>query len=95
MNELSAIFHELGIDTGDVLAAARHQVELPPFHARAWSAATASASIPITSPIAPRKPATIRRSSLPGRRINDAIGERVARECVRLPAGAGRAVARW
>ena len=48
MNELSAIFHALGIDTGDVLAAAAHQMEFPAVHARAWSAATASASIPIT-----------------------------------------------
>ena len=37
----------LGIDTGDVLAAAAHQVEFPDLHVRAWSAATASASIPI------------------------------------------------
>ena len=29
MNELSAICHQLGIDTGDVLAAARHQMEFP------------------------------------------------------------------
>ncbi len=33
MNELSAIFRELGIDTFDVLAAAAHEVELPSLHA--------------------------------------------------------------
>ncbi len=39
MNELSAIFHQLGIDTGDVLAAAVDQMELPEFPARAgWRA---------------------------------------------------------
>ena len=34
MNELSLIFHELGIDTGDVLAAARTKWNFLPFHAR-------------------------------------------------------------
>ena len=37
----------MGISVYDVLDAARHQVELPALSARAWSAGTASASIPI------------------------------------------------
>ena len=35
MNELSAICHQLGIDTGDVLAAAQHQMEFPEILSRA------------------------------------------------------------
>ena len=42
----------------------RHQVELPALQARAWSAATASASIRSTSPTRPRKWATTRTSSI-------------------------------
>ena len=47
MNELSAICHQLGIDTGDVLAAAGTKWNFLN-SIRAWSAATASASIRIT-----------------------------------------------
>ena len=60
MNELSAICHLLDIDTGDVLAAAQTNGTSCPSRP-AWSAATASGSIPITSPIGPRKPAITRR----------------------------------
>ncbi len=83
MNELSLIFQALDIDTGDVLAAAAHQMEFPAVLSRAWSAATASASIRIISPIAPRRPAIIREVILAGRRINDDMGRRIARECIR------------
>ena len=48
VNELALIFNRLGIDTLEVLRGRRHQVELPAVPARAWSAATASASIPTT-----------------------------------------------
>ncbi len=48
MNELSAIFQALGIDTGDVLAAAATKWNFLQRSIPAWSAATASASIPIT-----------------------------------------------
>ncbi len=48
INELALIFNRLGIDTEEVLQAAGHQVELPAVSARAWSAGTASASIPTT-----------------------------------------------
>ena len=65
MNELSAIFHQLGIDTGDVLAAAATKwnfLQLParpgrrPLHRR-------RSLLPHLS--APRRPATIPRSSWP------------------------------
>ena len=61
MNELSAICQRLGIDTGDVLAAARHQMEFPavpsgpgrrPLHRR-------RSLLPDVS--APRRPAIIPR----------------------------------
>ena len=46
MNELSAIFHKVGIDTGDVLAAAATKWNFQAFQPGLW-AATASASTPI------------------------------------------------
>ena len=48
MNELALIFDRMGIRTADVLDGRRHEVELPEVPARAWSAATASASIRTT-----------------------------------------------
>ncbi len=48
INELALIFHRLGIDTGRSARRGRHEMELPAVPARASSAATASASIPIT-----------------------------------------------
>ena len=45
INELALIFKRMEIDTEEVLTRRRHQVELPAVSARAWSAATASASI--------------------------------------------------
>ena len=44
VNELALIFNRLGIDTAGGARGGRHQVELPAVPARAWSAATASAS---------------------------------------------------
>ena len=82
MNELALICDRLGIRTRDVLRGRRHQVELPAVHARAWSAATASASIPTTSPPRPRASATTREVILAGRRINDGMGAFVAQKLV-------------
>lgn len=82
MNELSAIFHELGIDTGDVLAAAAtkwnflnyqpglvggHCIGVDPYY------------LTFRAEKAGYHPQII----LAGRRINDGMGKRVARECVR------------
>ena len=82
MNELSAIFHQLGIDTGDVLAAAAtkwnfvgyqpglvggHCIGVDPYY------------LTYRAEKAGYHPEII----LAGRRINDGMGERVAHECIR------------
>jgi UDP-N-acetyl-D-galactosamine dehydrogenase len=82
MNELSAIFHRLGLDTGDVLAAAStkwnflnfqpglvggHCIGVDPYY------------LTFRAEKAGYHPEVI----LAGRRINDSMGERIARECVR------------
>ena len=82
MNELSAIFHRLGIDTGDVLAAAAtkwnflnyqpglvggHCIGVDPYY------------LTYRAEKAGYHPEII----LAGRRINDGMGAWVARECVR------------
>jgi UDP-N-acetyl-D-glucosamine/UDP-N-acetyl-D-galactosamine dehydrogenase len=82
MNELSALFERLGIDTGDVLAAAAtkwnflkfypglvggHCIGVDPYYLT-YQAAKAGYD-----------PQVI----LAGRRINDGVGQRIARECVR------------
>lgn len=82
MNELSAIFHQLGIDTGDVLAAAAtkwnflnyqpglvggHCIGVDPFY------------LTYRAEKAGYHPAII----LAGRRINDGVGEWIAHETVR------------
>ena len=88
MNELSAIFHELGIDTGDVLSAAGtkwnflnfipglvggHCIGVDPYY------------LTYRAQKAGYHPDVI----LAGRRINDSIGVRVARECLRRLSKAG------
>jgi UDP-N-acetyl-D-galactosamine dehydrogenase len=90
MNELSAIFHQLGIDTGDVLAAAStkwnflnfqpglvggHCIGVDPYY------------LTYRAENAGYHPEII----LAGRRINDGMGERVARECMRALLQTGRA----
>jgi UDP-N-acetyl-D-galactosamine dehydrogenase len=82
MNELSAIFQKLGIDTGDVLAAAAtkwnflnyqpglvggHCIGVDPYY------------LTFRAEKAGHRPEVI----LAGRRINDAMGQRVAQECIR------------
>jgi UDP-N-acetyl-D-galactosamine dehydrogenase len=82
MNELSALFERLGIDTGDVLAAAAtkwnfqkftpglvggHCIGVDPYY------------LTYRAEKARYEPQVI----LAGRRINDGVGQRIARECVR------------
>jgi UDP-N-acetyl-D-glucosamine/UDP-N-acetyl-D-galactosamine dehydrogenase len=89
MNELSAIFHQLGIDTKDVLAAAGtkwnflnftpglvggHCIGVDPYY------------LTYRAQKAGYHPDVI----LAGRRINDSIGVRVARECLRRLSKAGK-----
>jgi UDP-N-acetyl-D-galactosamine dehydrogenase len=89
MNELSAIFHRLGIDTQDVLAAAAtkwnflnftpglvggHCIGVDPYYLT-YRAQKAGYHADVI---------------LAGRRINDSMGVRVARECVRGLLKSGR-----
>jgi UDP-N-acetyl-D-glucosamine/UDP-N-acetyl-D-galactosamine dehydrogenase len=82
MNELSALFDRMGIDTGDVLAAAGtkwnfykftpglvggHCIGVDPYY------------LTYRAEKAGYEPQVI----LAGRKINDAVGQRIARECVR------------
>jgi UDP-N-acetyl-D-glucosamine/UDP-N-acetyl-D-galactosamine dehydrogenase len=93
MNELSAIFHQLGIDTGDVLSAAGtkwnflnftpglvggHCIGVDPYY------------LTYRAQKAGYHPDVI----LAGRRINDSIGVRVARECLRRLLKGGTAAPR-
>ena len=63
MNELSAIFHVLGIDTKDVLAAAAHQMEFSQFLARPRGRALHRGRSLLPHVSRARKPATIPKSS--------------------------------
>jgi UDP-N-acetyl-D-galactosamine dehydrogenase len=82
MNELSALFERIGIDTGDVLAAAGtkwnfqkftpglvggHCIGVDPYY------------LTYRADKAGYEPQVI----LAGRKINDGVGQRIARECVR------------
>jgi UDP-N-acetyl-D-galactosamine dehydrogenase len=83
MNELSAICHALGIDTGDVLAAARTKWNFLPFHPGLVGGHCIGVDPYYLTHRAERAgyhPEVI----LAGRRINDGVGPRIARECVRL-----------
>jgi len=83
MNELSAICHALGIDTGDVLAAARTKWNFLPFHPGLVGGHCIGVDPYYITHRAERAgyaPQVI----LAGRHINDGVGRRVARECVRM-----------
>ncbi len=82
MNELSALFERIGIDTGDVLAAAGtkwnfqkftpglvggHCIGVDPYY------------LTYRAERAGYEPQVI----LAGRKINDSVGQRIARECIR------------
>ena len=87
MNELSAIFHQLGIDTGDVLAAAATKwnfLQFQPGLVGGHCIGVDPYYLTFRAEKAGYHPEVI----LAGRRINDGMGERVARECVRALAAA-------
>jgi UDP-N-acetyl-D-galactosamine dehydrogenase len=89
MNELSLIFHELGIDTGDVLAAARTKWNFLPFSPGLVGGHCIGVDPYYLTHRAERAgchPEVI----LAGRRTNDGVGTRVARECVRALFAGGR-----
>jgi UDP-N-acetyl-D-galactosamine dehydrogenase len=90
MNELSIIFRELGIDTGDVLEAARTKWNFLPFTPGLVGGHCIGVD-PYYLTYRAEKAGCHPQVILAGRRVNDAVGERVGRECVRLLLAAGRA----
>jgi UDP-N-acetyl-D-galactosamine dehydrogenase len=82
MNELSLIFQELGIDTGDVLAAARTKWNFMPFQPGLVGGHCIGVD-PYYLTYRAEKAGYHPEVILAGRRINDGMGQRVARECVR------------
>jgi UDP-N-acetyl-D-galactosamine dehydrogenase len=89
MNELSAICHALAIDTGDVLAAARTKWNFLPFHPGLVGGHCIGVD-PYYLTFRAEKAGYHPQVILSGRRINDGVGERVARECVRRLLQRGR-----
>jgi len=82
MNELSLIFQALNIDTGDVLAAASTKWNFLPFEPGLVGGHCIGVDpyyLTFRAERAGYHPEVI----LSGRRINDGMGQRVARECVR------------
>ena len=83
MNELSAIFHKLGIDTGDVLAAARTKWNFQNFYPGLVGGHCIGVDpyyLTYRAEKAGHQPEVI----LAGRRINDEVGHRIARECIAM-----------
>lgn len=82
MNELSAIFHRLGIDTGDVLAAAATKWNFLDYHPGLVGGHCIGVD-PYYLTYRAEKAGYHPEIILAGRRINDGMGQWVARECVR------------
>jgi UDP-N-acetyl-D-galactosamine dehydrogenase len=82
MNELSAIFHQLGIDTGDVLAAAATKWNFQKFEPGLVGGHCIGVD-PYYLTFRAEKAGYHPEIILAGRRINDGMGERVARACIR------------
>ena len=83
MNELSEICHALGIDTADVLAAARTKWNFLPFHPGLVGGHCIGVD-PYYLTHRAERAGYAPRVILAGRQINDGVGRRVARECARL-----------
>lgn len=82
MNELSLIFKKLEIDTGDVLAAARTKWNFLPFQPGLVGGHCIGVD-PYYLTYRAEKAGYHPEIILAGRRINDGMGQRIARECVR------------
>ncbi len=82
MNELSLIFQALGIDTGDVLAAARTKWNFMPFQPGLVGGHCIGVD-PYYLTHRAEKAGYHPEIILAGRRINDGMGQRIARECIR------------
>ncbi|KAB2873488.1 MAG: nucleotide sugar dehydrogenase, partial [Pseudorhodoplanes sp.] len=89
MNELSAICHRLGIDTGDVLAAAGTKWNFLKFYPGLVGGHCIGVD-PYYLTHRAEKVGYHPEVILSGRRINDDVGMRIARECVRDLFRAGR-----
>jgi UDP-N-acetyl-D-glucosamine/UDP-N-acetyl-D-galactosamine dehydrogenase len=81
MNELSAICHLIGIDTGDVLAAAQTKWNFLPFTPGLVGGHCIGVD-PYYLTHRAEKAGYHPEVILAGRRINDSVGQRVARECL-------------
>jgi UDP-N-acetyl-D-galactosamine dehydrogenase len=90
MNELSAIFHRLGIDTGDVLAAASTKWNFLNFQPGLVGGHCIGVD-PYYLTFRAEKAGYHPEIILAGRRINDGMGTRVGRECMRALRQRGRA----
>ena len=82
MNELSELFHVLGIDTADVLAAARTKWNFLPFTPGLVGGHCIGVD-PYYLTHRAQKAGFDPKIILAGRRVNDAVGLKVARECLR------------
>ena len=82
MNELSLIFQALNIDTGDVLAAARTKWNFMPFQPGLVGGHCIGVD-PYYLTYRAEKAGYHPEVILSGRRINDGMGQRIARECIR------------
>ena len=82
MNELSAIFHQLGIDTADVLAAAATKWNFQAYQPGLVGGHCIGVD-PYYLTYRAEKAGYHPEIILAGRRINDGMGERVARQCLR------------
>ena len=94
MNELSLIFQALDIDTGDVLEAARTKWNFLPFQPGLVGGHCIGVD-PYYLTYRAEKAGYHPEVILAGRRINDGMGQRIARECIRgllRKPGAGRVV---
>ena len=89
MNELSLIFHRLGIDTGDVLAAARTKWNFLPFTPGLVGGHCIGVD-PYYLTHRAEKAGYHPEVILAGRRVNDDVGARVARECIKMLLAQGR-----
>ena len=89
MNELSAIFHQLGIDTGDVLAAASTKWNFLNFQPGLVGGHCIGVD-PYYLTFQAEKAGYHPEIILAGRRINDSMGARIARECMRALLQGGR-----
>ena len=90
MNELSAIFHHLGIDTGDVLAAASTKWNFLNFQPGLVGGHCIGVD-PYYLTFRAEKAGYHPEIILAGRRINDSMGARIGRECMLALMQRGRA----